>query len=130
MPSLEDVFLRLTRATWGPRQVVASEVADAKTLALISRELIAYFSSPLAYVVLFAFLLSTTAWFWVIVSFLNRPETQAMHPLRLLFGGTIFFWLLMLFLLPVIIDALLAEAPRSGTLSTVLLTSPVSETRW
>lgn len=99
-----------------------------KTLALIRRELIAYFSSPLAYVVLFAFLLYNGFWFWVIVSFLNRPETQAMHPLRLLFGGTIFFWLLMLFLLPVIMMRLLAEERRSGTLE-VLLTSPVSETQ-
>ena len=97
-----------------------------KTVALLRRELLAYFSSPLAYVVLTAFLFVNGYVFWLILSYLNDPRTQAMAPLRLLFGGTIFFWLVMLFLVPVITMRLLAEERRSGTLE-VLLTSPVSE---
>jgi len=97
-----------------------------KTLALIHRELVAYFSSPLAYVVLTAFLFFNGYIFWLIVAFLNDPRTQAMAPLKLMFGGTIFFWLFLLFVVPVITMRLLAEERRSGTLE-VLLTSPVSE---
>jgi ABC-2 type transport system permease protein len=97
-----------------------------KTWALVWRELIAYFSSPLAYVVMTAFLFINGYVFWLIVAYLNDPRTQAMAPLKLLFGGTIFFWLFVLFVVPVITMRLLAEERRSGTLE-VLLTSPVSD---
>jgi len=97
-----------------------------KTLALVRRELIAYFSSPLAYIVLTAFLFYNGYVFWLIVSYLNDPRTQAMQPLKLLFGGTIFFWLLLLFVVPVISMRLLAEERRTGTLE-VLLTAPIGE---
>ena len=97
-----------------------------KLFALIQRELLAYFSSPLAYVVLTAFLFINGYVFYLIVAFLNDPRTQAMAPLKLIFGGTIFFWLYLLFVLPVITMRLLAEERRTGTLE-VLLTSPVSE---
>ena len=97
-----------------------------KLAALVHRELLAYFSSPLAYVILTAFLFINGYVFYLIVAFLNDPRTQAMAPLRLIFGGTIFFWLFLLFVVPVITMRLLAEERRSGTLE-VLLTSPVSE---
>lgn len=96
--------------------------------AMIRRELIAYFSSPLAYIVLTAFLLLNGYIFYVILSFLNDPRTQAMTPLRLFFGGTIFFWLFLLFVVPVITMRLVAEERRSGTLE-LLLTAPVTEGR-
>ncbi len=97
-----------------------------KILAIVRRELIAYFSSPLAYIVLTAFLLMQGYIFYIIVSFLNNPMTQSMTPLRLFFGGTVFFWLFLLFTVPVITMRLLAEERRSGTIE-VLLTSPVTE---
>ncbi|MBD3854062.1 MAG: ABC transporter permease subunit, partial [Acidobacteria bacterium] len=97
-----------------------------KTWAIVRRELIAYFSSPLAYVVLAAFLLMQGYIFYLLVSFLNNPQTPAMTPLRLFFGGTIFFWLFLLFVVPVITMRLIAEERRSGTIE-VLLTSPVTE---
>jgi len=97
-----------------------------KVVAIVQRELIAYFSSPLAYIVLTAFLLMQGYIFYIIVSYLNNPMTQAMTPLRLFFGGTIFFWLFLLFVIPVITMRLVAEERRSGTIE-VLLTSPVSE---
>ena len=97
-----------------------------KVLAIVRRELVAYFSSPLAYIVLTAFLLMQGYIFSIIVSFLNNPMTQAMTPLRLFFGGTVFFWLFLLFTVPVITMRLLAEERRSGTVE-VLLTSPVTE---
>ena len=97
-----------------------------KTFAIVRRELVAYFSSPLAYIVLTAFLLMQGYIFSIIVSFLNNPMTQAMTPLRLFFGGTVFFWLFLLFIVPVITMRLIAEERRSGTIE-VLLTSPVTE---
>ncbi len=99
-----------------------------KVLAIIRRELIAYFSSPLAYIVLTAFLLMQGYIFSIIVSYLNNPMTQAMTPLRLFFGGTVFFWLFLLFVVPVITMRLVAEERRSGTIE-VLLTSPVTESQ-
>ncbi len=97
-----------------------------KVMAILRRELIAYFSSPLAYIVMTAFLLLQGYIFYLIVSYLNRPQTLAMTPLRLFFGGTIFFWLFLLFVVPVITMRLVAEERRSGTIE-VLLTSPVTE---
>jgi len=97
-----------------------------KVLAIVRRELIAYFSSPLAYMVLTAFLLMQGYIFYLIVSFLNQPGTQAMTPLRLFFGGTIFFWLFLLFVVPVITMRLIAEERRSGTIEP-LLTAPLTE---
>jgi len=94
--------------------------------AIVRRELITYFSSPLAYIVMTAFLLMQGYIFYLLVSFLNNPQTASMTPLRLFFGGTIFFWLFLLFVVPVITMRLLAEERRSGTIE-VLLTSPVTE---
>ncbi len=97
-----------------------------KVLALVHRELISYFSSPLAYVVLTAVTFINGYVFALIMGFLNDPRTPPMAPLKFLFGGTIFFWLMMLFVMPVITMRLLAEERRSGTLE-VLLTAPLSE---
>lgn len=97
-----------------------------KLFAIVKRELLAYFSSPLAYVVLTAFLFVNGFVFWLIVAYLNDPRTRAMAPLRLLFGGTMYFWLLLLFVVPVITMRLLAEERRTGTIE-LLLTAPVTE---
>ena len=96
-----------------------------KTLAILKRELIAYFSSPLAYMVMTAFLLMQGMIFYLVLAFLNNPMAQSMAPLEAFFGGTIFFWFFLLFVTPVITMRLVAEERRSGTLE-VLLTSPVT----
>jgi ABC-2 type transport system permease protein len=98
-----------------------------KVLALVQRELLGYFSSPLAWVVATAFVLYNGVWFYFIMSYLNRPETMAMAPFQLIFG-TVFFWIFFLFLIPVITMRLLAEERKCGTIE-VLLTSPISETQ-
>ncbi len=97
-----------------------------KVTAIVRRELIAYFSSPLAYIVLTAFLLMQGYIFSLIVSILNDPRTPSMTPLELFFGGSIFFWLFLLFVVPVITMRLVAEERRSGTVET-LLTAPLTE---
>ena len=70
--------------------------------ANLVRELRAYFFSPLAYVVLTFMLLINGFVFSLIVSFLNDPRAQAGAPLQLFFGQTIFFWLVLLFVAPVL----------------------------
>jgi len=95
-------------------------------LATFFRELRAYFFSPLAWVVLFFFLLINGFIFAVIVSFLNDPRSPAGPPLELFFGGTLFFWLILLFIGPVLTMRLLSEELRSGSIE-VLMTAPVTE---
>ncbi|MGQ9494666.1 MAG: ABC transporter permease [Thermoanaerobaculaceae bacterium] len=97
-----------------------------KFWAIVKRELLAYFSSPLAYVILTAFLFVNGFVFWLIVAYLNDPRTRVMAPLRLMFGGTMYFWLLLLFVVPVLTMRLLSEERRTGTLE-LLLTAPVTE---
>jgi ABC-2 type transport system permease protein len=97
-----------------------------KVWAIIRRELIAYFSSPLAYVVMTGFLVIQGFIFERIVSILNNPQVPIMTPLRAFFGGTVFFWLILLFIVPMITMRLIAEERGSGTIE-VLMTSPVSE---
>lgn len=95
-------------------------------LATFNRELRAYFFSPLAYVVLFFFLVINGFVFAMIISFLNDPRSPAGRPLDLFFGGTLFFWILLLFIAPVLTMRLLSEELRSGSIE-VLMTAPVTE---
>lgn len=97
-----------------------------RTLAILRRELIAIFSSPLAYLVMTGFLILQGLIFYLVVAFLNNPRAESMAPLEAFFGGTIFFWLFLLFVVPVITMRLIAEERRSGTIE-VLLTSSVTE---
>ncbi len=95
-------------------------------LASLSRELRAYFYSPLAYVVLGIFLLVNGFVFWIIVSFLSDPRARAGAPLEFFFGQTFFFWLILLFVTPILTMRLLSEERRSGTIE-VLMTAPITE---
>src|SRR5262245_31418706 len=94
-------------------------------LAVARRELIALFLSPLAYIVLVAFLLLNGYLFFAIVQYLSGPVGPAASPMRLFFGGSLLYWLVILFFLATISMRLLAEEARAGTLET-LLTAPVS----
>ena len=94
--------------------------------ANLVRELRAYFFSPLGYVVLTLIMFINGFVFSLIVSFLNDPRAQAGAPLQLFFGQTLFFWLVLLFVAPVLTMRLLSEERRSGTIE-VLTTAPVTE---
>ncbi|MEM8929751.1 MAG: ABC transporter permease [Acidobacteriota bacterium] len=97
-------------------------------LAILGRELRAYFVSPLAWVVL-TFLLFVQGWaFSLIVSFLADPRTPAGTTPFDVFFGSFFFWFTLLFVTPVITMRSIAEERRSGTLET-LMTGPVTETQ-
>ena len=95
--------------------------------AIFMREIRAYFFSPLAYVVLTFFLLVNGYVFWLITSFLSDPRGGgSTTPLKLFFGDTFFFWMVLIFITPVLTMRLLSEERRSGTIET-LMTAPVSE---
>lgn len=96
-------------------------------LATLDRELRAYFFSPLGWAVLTLVLLVNGGVFWVIVSFLSDPRAPASAaPLALFFGQTVYFWLMLLFVTPVLTMRLLAEERNSGTIE-VLMTAPITE---
>ena len=98
-------------------------------LATFNREMRAYFFSPLAYVILTFFLLINGYVFVLIVEYLNDPRvTGSTTPLKLFFGDTLFFWLVMLLITPVLTMRLISEERRSGTIES-LMTAPVSETQ-
>jgi len=96
-----------------------------KFLAIVGREWRAYFLSPLAYVILAAFLLMNGLIFWAIVAFMNTPGAPKGQALPYLFTNT-YFWIFNLFVVPIIAMRLFPEERKSGTIET-LLTSPVSE---
>jgi gliding motility-associated transport system permease protein len=94
-------------------------------LAIVGREWRAYFLSPLAYVILAAFLLMNGLIFYAIVAFMNSPGAPKGQALPTLFTNT-YFWIFNLFVVPIIAMRLFPEERKSGTIE-VLLTSPVSE---
>ena len=73
-------------------------------------------------------LLVNGAVFWLIVSYLNDPRAGIGAPFELFFGQTVFFWLVLLFVAPVVTMRLLSEERRSGTIE-VLMTAPVTEAK-
>ncbi|MFP3942159.1 MAG: ABC-2 transporter permease [Thermoanaerobaculia bacterium] len=95
-------------------------------LAIFQRELRAYFLSPLAWVILTFMLIINGVIFALILIALNDPLQPPGRPLDLFFGGTFLFWLVLLFVAPVLTMRLLAEERRSGSLE-VLMTAPVTE---
>lgn len=94
--------------------------------AIVGREWRAYFLSPLAYVILAAFLVMNGLIFYAIVTFLNAPNAPKGQALPYLFTNT-YFWIFNLFVVPIIAMRLFAEERKSGTIE-ILLTSPVTET--
>lgn len=94
--------------------------------ATLTRELRAYFLSPLAYIVAALLLLVNGFVFWFIVSALNNPQFGGqIAPLSFFFNG-LFFWLVVLFVTPALSMRLISEELRSGTIE-VLLTAPITE---
>ena len=95
-------------------------------LAVLGRELRAYFVSPLAWVILTFFLLVQGYVFSIIVGYLSDPRTPAGATPFDYFFGSFFFWFTLLFITPVITMRLISEERRSGTIET-LMTAPITE---
>ena len=96
-------------------------------IPLLKKELKMLFSSPLAYIVAAAFSFFNGYVFWMIVNLLAAPGGQIQSDiLSLYFGGTFFFWISLLTLVPLLTMRLVSEEKKSGTLE-LLLTSPVTD---
>jgi ABC-type transport system involved in multi-copper enzyme maturation permease subunit len=97
-----------------------------KTFVVARRELAAYFLSPVSYLIATLFLLVQGYSFWLFLRILNEHPTQHGAVMQYFFGGTVLFWLFVMFLAAVLTMRLIAEERRSGTLEP-LLTAPVGE---
>jgi ABC-2 type transport system permease protein len=96
------------------------------TISLIRREFTAYFLSPVAYVALAVFLLVTGILFSVALDQLTASGPVGVsYPMLVLLGDDR-FWLLFLFIPPLLTMRLLAEERGSGTLE-MLMTAPIKE---
>ncbi|HVT57629.1 MAG TPA: ABC transporter permease [Thermoanaerobaculia bacterium] len=97
-------------------------------LATFLRELRAYFLSPLAYLVLFFFLIINGIIFAAIIGFLSDPRASGTErPMDALFGGGgFFFWLVFMIICTVLTMRLISEELRSGSIE-VLMTAPITE---
>ena len=96
------------------------------TLTLIRREFTAYFLSPIAYVVLAVFLLVTGHLFFLAMTLLTEEGPIGVeYPMQALLGDER-FWLVFLFIPPLLTMRLFAEERATGTLET-LLTTPLRD---
>jgi ABC-2 type transport system permease protein len=92
--------------------------------ATYTRELRAYFFAPLAYVVLFFFLIVTGVIFINLVGNLVDPRVMAPDPaLSYFFRSS---WLMLILLAPVLTMRLISEELRSGSIE-ILMTAPITE---
>jgi ABC-2 type transport system permease protein len=98
------------------------------TWVVMRRELGSFFVSPLAYVVLTAWLLWNGVVFWVLAEFYarNAVSSGAASPLSAFFGGSSLFFIPLLVFVPVLTMRLVAGEKQSGTIEP-LLTAPVSD---
>jgi ABC-2 type transport system permease protein len=95
-------------------------------LAQLKREFTAFFHSPIAYVLLTAAAILNGVVFLLIIDFLSDPRAPHGAAMQMLFGGTIFFWILVIVLTPLITMRSIAEERHSGTMET-LCTAPIDD---
>jgi ABC-type transport system involved in multi-copper enzyme maturation permease subunit len=132
------MFANLTSAEWITLGVIGAVAAVALGVAgllctglfrarsLIRREFSAYFLSPIAYVVLFFFLLVTGYLFYMTLNLLTATGPKGTEwPMQTMFTDER-FWLVFLFIPPLLTMRLFAEERGSGTLE-MLMTAPVRD---
>ena len=94
--------------------------------SLVRRELSAYFLSPIAYVVFVVFLAVTGHLFYLAVDQLTTSGPEGVEqPLRFMYGDER-FWLVFLFIPPLLTMRSFAEERASGTLE-MLMTAPLRD---
>jgi ABC-2 type transport system permease protein len=96
-------------------------------LTIARREVLSFFVSPIAYVVMTVWLLFFGVVFFILATFFaQQPPGAGTNLLTAFFGGTTLFYLPLLIFAPVLTMRLLAEERSSGTIE-ALMTAPVSE---
>src|SRR5205814_863435 len=94
--------------------------------SLVRREFSAYFLSPIAYVVLVVFLAVTGHLFYVTLNLLTASGPRGTEwPMQTMFADER-FWLVFLFIPPLLTMRLFAEERSSGTLE-MLMTAPLRD---
>ena len=95
---------------------------------IVKREVYAFFVSPMAYVLLTAWLLFSGSTFWLLCGYYSNqpPGSSQDSPLTAFFGQTTLFYLPVLIFVPLITMRLLAEERSRGTIES-LMTAPISE---
>jgi len=97
--------------------------------ALTTRELKAFWYSPIAYVVGGVFLLLQGWVFWLLLAVLNDPRVDPSWTMtQFFFGGTFFYWFSILVVTPLLTMRTFSEEKRTGTIE-FLLTAPVTDTQ-
>src|SRR5262245_47069293 len=97
------------------------------TLTIARREILSFFVSPIAYVVMTVWLLFFGIVFYILALFMSSQSAAAgTNLLQAFFGGTTLFYLPLLVFAPVMTMRLLAEERSTGTIES-LLTAPVSD---
>ena len=91
---------------------------------LLNRELKAFFYSPVAYVVMFCFLMLTGANFYIAVSLLNRGPSEV--TVVEAFFNSVPSWICILLVCPIISMRLFSEEFKLGTIEP-LMTAPVHD---
>ncbi len=79
------------------------------TLAVARRELLAYFLSPISYIVAALFLVVHGYSFFLLCQLLQSRQAQAGAVMQYFFGGTFLYWLFVMFVVSVLTMRLLAE---------------------
>ncbi|HAM40831.1 MAG TPA: hypothetical protein DDX89_04805 [Candidatus Omnitrophica bacterium] len=96
-------------------------------LVLTAREWKAFWYSPVAYVVGGCFLIMHGWVFWLLMAVLNDPRVDPSWRMsQFFFGGTLFYWLSMLVMAPVLTMRTFSEEKRTGTME-LLLSAPVTD---
>src|SRR5438094_9714393 len=104
---------------WSERKAASGyccEITMRATASLIRREFSAYFLSPIAYVVLAIFLAVTGHLFYLTLLQLTARGPQGIeYPMQFMLGDEK-FWLVYLFIPPLLTMRLFAEEKSTGTL--------------
>jgi ABC-2 type transport system permease protein len=95
-----------------------------RLITLLRRELAAFYQAPIAYVVLFFFLILNGLSFWFALALLSRGPSELTVTQG--FFNSVFFWMAYLLVFPVITMRLFAEEFKLGTIET-LMTAPVRD---
>ena len=95
-----------------------------RLFTLLQRELSVFFYSPIAYIVLFLFLILNGLSFWFAIALLNRAPSE--NTVVQVFFNSAFFWIAYLLVFPVITMRSFAEEFKLGTIET-LMTAPVRD---
>src|SRR5438105_10477347 len=95
-----------------------------KFLTLLSREVLSYFYSPIAYIVLLFFLIVSGVDFYFQISFMNQRPVP--YSVQEAFFNSVFFWFAFVLIFPLITMRLFAEEFKLGTIEP-LMTAPVRD---